>query len=148
MELYRQRQATCRLPVPLEIGRDPQGAPAEAVAGAWFTVYYGVLGRESVAPSLLEAGVLEAAVAQLHESSAVEWVNWRSPAGLVAGPIFCLTAGLVALELPGVNKAQLLVDCGMADAIAALLKVQSPRPVILFRYRPLMIRCCPDRRTS
>ena len=133
----------------LEIGRDPQGAPAEAVAGAWFTVYYGVLGRESVAPSLLEAGVLEAAVAQLHESSAVEWVNWRSPAGLVAGPIFCLTAGLVALELPGVNKAQLLVDCGMADAIAALLKVQSPRAVISFTiHRSLMIRCWPDRRTS
>ena len=133
----------------LEICRDPLGASAEAVAGAWQLVVGSFVGRESVAAALLDAGVLEVAAAHLHESSAVEWVNWRSPAGLVAGPIFCLTGGLVALELPGVNKAQLLVDCGMADAIAALLKVQSPRAVISFTiHRSLMIRCWPDRRTS
>ena len=117
----------------LEICRDPQGASEEAVAGAWFTVLCALLGRESVAAALVEAGVLEVAVAHLHQSSAVEWVNWRCPAGLTASTIFCFAGSLCALELPGVNKVQLLVDSGMTDAMASGLKVR--------RAHALSVRC-------
>ena len=108
----------------LEICRDPQGAPAEAVAGAWQTVCGAFAGRESVAAALLEAGVLEVAVAHLHQSSAVEWVNWRCGPGLQAGSIVLFVGILCSLELHGMNKVKLMVDCGMADAVTSLLKVR------------------------
>ena len=107
----------------LEICRDPQGASAEAVACAWNTIVCAMAGRESVAAALLEADVLEVAVAHLHESSAVEWINWRCAAGPTAGTIMGLAGQVAILELPGMDKVQLLVDCGMVDAIASLLKV-------------------------
>eukprot|EP01045_Picozoa_sp_COSAG04_P006641 COSAG04_NODE_330_length_16594_cov_25.794146_15_plen_155_part_00 len=109
----------------LEICRDPQGASSEAVAFALQTTIFGLgAGRESVAAALVEAGLLEVAVAHLHQSSPVEWVNWRSGAGLGAGVIFSLAGNLAGVELPGMNKVQLYVDSGMADAIASLLKVK------------------------
>ena len=36
-----------------------------------------------------------------------------------------VSANVAMMELPGVNKVQLLVDSGMTDAIASLLKVHT-----------------------
>jgi hypothetical protein len=107
----------------LDICRDPQGASAEAVAGAWLAVAWALVGRPAVAAVLLDAGLLEAAVARFHTSSAVEWANWRSP-GMKDGLAFCPIAILCTLELPGLSLTQRLVDSGTADAMTSLLKVR------------------------
>ena len=112
----------------LDICGNPQGALPAAVAGAWIAIGWGMMGRPLVTLALVEAGLFEVAAAHLHKSSPVEWVNWRCPAGLQAGVITFVSSSLAMLELPGVNKVQLLVDSGMADAIASLLKVHSAPP--------------------
>jgi len=153
--LYQVRSPTDDLPRAvalraLEICRDPQDAATEAVAGAWQAMTMAFVGRESVAAALLEADVLDVAVAHLHKSSAVEWVNWRCGPGLQAGSIVLFVGILCSLELHGMNKVKLMVDCGMADAIASLLKVRRasdwPTPYSVCEslrcWRSLMIRCC------
>ena len=94
----------------------------EAVAGAWVAVTWTLVGRPAVGTALLEAGMLEVAVAQLAKTSAVEWANWRS--GLHDGMCFAAVALLCSLELPGLRLSQRLVDSGMASAMTSLIKVR------------------------
>ena len=92
---------------------------------------WAALGRTSVATSLVEAGAFEVGAAHLRQSSAVEWVNWRSPAGLQAGAVFVGVGSVCQQQLSaGLNKTQLLVDSGMHELLAAAVKVR-----LVFRTR-------------
>ena len=109
----------------LEICRDPQGASVEAVAGAWWALAWAITARNpSIWAELAEAGLFLVAGARLSESSAVEMVNWRCAEGLQAGAIIGTIAFICQLELPGVNQTQLVVENGIADSIASVLKVR------------------------
>ena len=110
----------------LEICRDPQGASVEAIAGAWTMMCWGWLGRAAVITSLVEAGVLEVAAAQIRKSTAVEWTSLHCAPGRESAQLFIAIGGFCQAELPGVNKPQVLLDTGLADAIASTLKVRAP----------------------
>ena len=109
----------------LEICRDPQGVSVEAVAGSWWALSWAYMARKpSIWAELAEAGLFLVAGARLSESSAVEMVNWRCAEGLQAGAIIGTIAFICQLELPGVNQTQLVVENGIADSIASVLKVR------------------------
>ena len=112
----------------LDICRDPQGLSAEELAGAWMLVMHSVLSRPSasaVIPEMVKAGVFEVAVAHLHKSSPVEWVSWRRADGLQASAIFTAALFVAQCELP--KKTERMIDSGMADAVASLLKAYELR---------------------
>ena len=70
---------------------------------------------------LIEAGVIEAAVATLQQHSPTDWVSWKTPIGLQSGAILKLGWTLSTLELP-MNKTQLLLDKGFIDVCCSVLK--------------------------
>ena len=82
----------------LELARDPQGASDLTLGGAWFALCMSLSGRAVLAVPLIEAGLLEAAVATLHRSSPVEWVTWTTPTGIIGASIVCLAWTLSTLE--------------------------------------------------
>ena len=110
----------------LEICRDPQGASAEVIAGAWTVMCWGWIGRAAVITSLVEAGVLEVAAAQIRKSTAVEWTSLHCAPGRESAQLFIAIATFCLEPLPGVDKPQVLLDTGLADAIASTLKVRAP----------------------
>ena len=117
----------------LEICRDPQGASVEAVAGSWWALAWAITARKpSIWAELAEAGFFQVAGARLSESSAVEMVNWRCAEGLEAGGVVGTVAFICQLEVPGVNQTQLVVENGIADSIASVLKVRE-KPSLLLR---------------
>jgi len=110
----------------LEICRDPQGASVEAIAGAWTVMCWGWIGRAAVITSLVEAGVLEVAAAQIRKSTAVEWTSLHCAPGRESAQLFIAIATFCLEPLPGVDKPQVLLDTGLADAIVSTLKVRAP----------------------
>ena len=109
----------------LEICRDPQGASVEAVGGAWWALAWAITARNpSIWAELAKAGFFQVAGARLSESSAVEMVNWRCAEGLEAGGVVGTVAFICQLEVPGVNQTQLVVQSGIADCLASVLKVR------------------------
>ena len=121
--------------------REPQGASELELAGLWAVLYLSLGGRASLAMVLIEAGVLEAAVAALQQSSPTDWISWRTPTGVVASSICCLGWTLSTLTLP--NKTQLLLDKGFVDVAISVMKAFELRGVSkLHEVNPGGIWCC------
>ena len=115
----------------LEIARDPQGVSDLVLAGLWHTMACSLSSRPAVTVSLIEAGMIEVAIATLQESSPTEWVTWKTPIGARAAGLFALGWTMSTLELP-MNKTQLLLDRGYIDVCISALKaleLQGPRKV-------------------
>ena len=113
----------------LEICRDTASAGPET-GGAWFAMVCCVQGKASAGAAIIEAGVLEVAVAHLNMSSPVEWINWRCPPGQQAGMTFgafSLMAQAQGAEPQGKKMLQLVVENGIADAIVSLIKAYELR---------------------
>jgi hypothetical protein len=89
--------------------------------GAWIILTWAASGRPSVAVTLIEAGVVEEAVATIKTSSPNEWVSWRTKTGVRAAIILCFAWTLSTLELP-MNKTLLVLEKGLAEAIVSLIK--------------------------
>ena len=59
----------------LEVVRNSRGASELEMAGVWAVMFCSLAGRASLAMMLIEAGVLEAAVAALQQSSPTDWIT-------------------------------------------------------------------------
>ena len=104
----------------LEILRAPRGASELELAGMWVAIGVAAGGRAPLAMTLIEAGVLDLAVATLQQTSPTEWITWRTPTGILATGILFLGWTLSTLELP--NKTQLLLDKGFVDVAISVMK--------------------------
>ena len=86
----------------------------------WLAIGVAAGGRAPLAMTLIEAGVLDLAVATLQQTSPTEWITWRTPTGILATGILFLGWTLSTLELP--NKTQLLLDKGFVDVAISVMK--------------------------
>ena len=78
---------------------------------------------------LIEAGMLELAVATLQQSSPTDWNTWGTATGILSGSICTLFWTLSTLEGLGVNKTQLLLDKGCVEIAISAMKVRTvPTP--------------------
>jgi hypothetical protein len=106
----------------LDILREPpEGTSDHALAGVWWLISTAITGNADAAMRLISGGLLELAVATLHESSPVEWIAYRTPSEVLAGATFLLGWTLSTLELP-VNKTELLIETGFIDIAISVLK--------------------------
>jgi hypothetical protein len=62
----------------------PEGASAFALCGVWWLISTVITGRADAAMKLIGGGLLELAVATLQESSAIDWIAYRTPAEVLA----------------------------------------------------------------
>ena len=112
----------------LEICRNPQGLSDEELTAAWMLVAHAVWSSRTAIIALVKHGVLEAAVAHLRKSSATEWVNWGCAEGLQATAIFTMVLWVCnAADTDFPNKAERMIETGMADVIASLFKAYELR---------------------
>ena len=113
----------------LEIIRDPQDVTELELSGIWAVCWMSLAGRAAMSAKLIEAGMLELAVATLQQSSPTDWNTWRSPTGILSGSICTLFWALSTLEGLGVNKTQLLLDKGCVEIAISAMKVRTvPTP--------------------
>lgn len=128
----------------LEIARDPQGVSELLVAGMWQSITWMSAGRVAVVMPLIEAGVIDVAVASLQRHSPTEWVTHKTPIGIQACGIFTFAWSLSTLELP-MNKTKLLLEKGLIDACISALKVRVPLRSPFEHLEPKSHLICGDR---
>ena len=128
----------------LEIIRDPIDVSDVELAGVWAVCWFSLAGRASASMKLIEAGMLELAVATLQQSSPTDWNTWGTATGILSGSICTLFWTLSTLEGLGVNKTQLLLDKGCVEIAISAMKVRTvptpfwTRPANVFtRFRRL-----------
>ena len=122
--------------------RCQEGASELELAGVWFTFFTLTLGgRPSLATTLIEAGLLDEAVAALQQSSPTDWITFRTPTGILAGSICTLAWVLSTVSLP--NKTQLLLDKGFIEVAISGLKAFELRGVSkLHEANVVGVFCC------
>jgi hypothetical protein len=106
----------------LEILRDPQGLPGLELAAVWALLWPLLVGRPAVCAQAIDAGLYEVGVAVLRASPAVEWVGWRTVAGLQAGAIFTAIVQTIFNPPPGINLLSAVIESGVADAVVSGLR--------------------------
>ena len=95
-------------------------------AGVWWAINSSISGRVALAVPLIEAGLVETAVAALKRSSPAEWMTWKTRSGILAGSTIVLGWTLSTLELPkNMNKTLLLLDRGYIDVSISAFKVRT-----------------------
>ena len=95
-------------------------------AGVWWAINSSISGRVALAVPLIEAGLVETAVAALKRSSPAEWMTWKTRSGILAGTTIVLGWTLSTLELPkNMNKTLLLLDRGYIDVSISAFKVRT-----------------------
>ncbi len=109
-----------------DIVRDPQGASDLVLTGAWFSLVW-LLGGTATnsgarTQTLIEAGLIETAVAELRRTSPETWLSFRTASGLNAGAIFTFGWTLSTLVFPSINIASALLDCGFIEVGLTALK--------------------------
>jgi hypothetical protein len=89
----------------LDIARDPQETSAPVLCGLWQCISWACSGRPAVAVPLIEAGVIEIAIAMLQQSSPADWISWKTPIGVRASGI--LSVGCEAHNDPSPHNLSL-----------------------------------------
>ena len=114
----------CRLL--LDILRDPQGVSDLTQAGAWGAMIWSCTSKLAVALPLIEAGVVELAVATMQRGSPAECLSRKSPVGIIVGTAWVVAWTFSTLQLP-MCKTKLLLDTGFIDGTISMLKVSPMR---------------------
>ena len=113
----------------LDLIREPQGASGYALGGAWFVLVVLMPGSDNVVAALFQAGLLETAVEIMRQTEPVEWVSWRTTAGITACAILNIGWTLTTINVPGANLPKLLLDTGLIDVAMSMLKAYELRGV-------------------
>ena len=101
----------------------PQETPELALIGVWCVLCLAMSGKQDVAVPLIEGGIIDLAVASLHERSPVDWVSNRTPGGVLAGAVIVFGWSISTLPpLPGINMTSLLLEKGFIDVVISSLK--------------------------
>lgn len=116
----------------IEICRDPSGLSELELAGVWWLVFQASAQRDAVLIAACnDLGLFLLAMATLHKSEPTEWINWRSPQGLIAGAIMvalCQVSNAQAgLAQAGLDVTKLVVDSGVGDMVGQMLTAYEQR---------------------
>lgn len=110
----------------LELSRNPNGASELELAGIWWLIFNSISpDRPDLCMRAVKAGLLDVGMQALRRFTPVEWICWRTPAGLMAGAIATtlLQPVISGAAKPGsASTVKLVIDSGVPDALVAMLK--------------------------
>ena len=128
----------------LELIQDEAAEPSDVLlGGAWHAIGYGLSGRPALGATLVEAGIIDAAVATLRKITPAETVSWKTTKGIWSGGVLFVCWSLSTFELPGMNKTQIILEKGLVDVcISALKALESKGASKVDEANPCGIVCC------
>jgi hypothetical protein len=110
----------------LDIGSDPADTAERALQPeAWFALSVLASGKKEVMASLIEAGIIEAAVATMQQHSPISWVSWHPPVGALAAGVGNCGWAMATTNVP----TQKLLDGGFVDVAITMMKAFELRGV-------------------